>query len=173
MKLVKITNTSKKRLAFPVRGPSGTRLVLDPQESKNVSPATVKHPAVSRYIGQGLEVEGDSAAAPKQKEPEAPKPPAQPSTPPAAPNPDTKPGKDETGDDSKEPADESAGENAGKPDFKATLVSDAPGVDEKNVDAVLEAFPTRDALAKAKKPVLADLGIEKPNLLIRWAKEQN
>lgn len=171
MKLVKLTNISKKRLTFPVRGADGTMLVLDPKESKNVFPATVQHPAVSRYIGQGLEVEGYSAAAPKQKESEPSKAPTPPPAPPAAPTPKDESGKEESGDEPKEPADEPAGEK--KEDIRSLYVSSAPGVDEANIDVVLDKFPTIEALSKASKPELLELGIEKPHILIKWAKEHN
>ncbi len=172
MKLVKLTNTSGKRLAFPVRGPDGTKLVIEPKETKNVSPATIKHPTVSRYIGQGLEVEGDSATTPKQKEPE--KTPAPSPAPPAAPISDAEPSEDEPSGELEKPAEEPAGGNE-ETDIRVQLLSDAPGVTEDNVDAVLGKYPTVEALSTATKGPLTRAGVSKSfvNRLVDWAKEQN
>jgi hypothetical protein len=172
MKFVELTNTSGKRLTFPVRGADGKKLVFEPGDKKNVSPATVQHPAVSRYIGQGLEVDGDSAAMPKQKEPETA--PAPPPAPPAEPTSETEPSEDEPEGDPEEPADEPAGETEGV-DTKALYVSDGPGVTEDNIDAVFEKFPTVEALAEASKTALTKVGVSKSftSRLIDWAKSQN
>jgi hypothetical protein len=166
MKLVKLINTSNKRLAFPVRGADGKALVLDPKEAKNVFPATVKHPSVSRYIGQGLEVEGDSANAPKTKEPVAPKAPAPSPAPPAAPTSDAEPSKEEPDGEPEKPAEEPAGEKS------VFDLSGAPGIDETNIESVLKEFSDFQALSEATKSALIEIGVKKPHKLINWAKEQ-
>lgn len=173
MKLVKLTNTSGKRLVFPVRGPDGTKLVLDPGEAKNVSPATVKHPAVSRYIGQGLEVGGDSAAAPKKKEPgKKKKAPAPPPAPETAPTSETEPSEDESDGELEEPAEEPAGEE--EEDLTELYIS-APGITEDNVKRVMKKFPDIEALSNASKTALAKAGVSKAytSRLIDWANDQN
>jgi hypothetical protein len=169
MKLVLLKNTSGKRLAFPVRGTDGQKLVLNPGEAKNVSPATVKHPAVSRYIGLGLEVEGDSAAAaPKQKEPEPA--PAPPQAPPAEPTSEAEPSEDESESEPEEPADEPAGDTE---DLRGLYLT-GPGVTEDNVDALLEKYSTIEALAKGTKGAVIQAGVSKSfaGRLLSWAADQ-
>lgn len=140
MTLVEVRNDSGARLAIPaIRG-----LVFEKDEVKKVSPATVKHPAVSSYIGRGLTLVTSSqgeepkapipiAAAPAAKPAVAPA--AKPAAPAAEPKPAPKP-----------PTMESQKETAGN--LREAYLA-APGVSDENVDAILTAFPTIKDLADA------------------------
>lgn len=66
MKFVEVRNVTRDRIVIPaVRG-----LAFEPGEVKKVSPATVKHPAVSSRIGRGLTLVTSSQG----EEPKAPIP---------------------------------------------------------------------------------------------------
>lgn len=160
MKLVPVKNVSGARLAITaVRG-----LVFAPGEVKKVNPATVSHPAVSRYIGRGLElVEAEST-----EEPKAPKPSkvVEPETPPApvVTEPTTEPDADASADD--EP------EETGV-DLKELYVS-APGITEKNVEDILALFPSLEELKDADKDDLIAAGVSKSyaKKLCEWVADQ-
>jgi hypothetical protein len=140
MKFVEVRNDSGKQLSIPaIRG-----LSFLPGEVKKVTPATVKHPAVSQYIGRGLTLVTSSqgeepkapiptAAAPAAKPAVAPA--AKPAAPAAEPTPAPKP-----------PTMESQKETAGN--LQEAYLA-APGISEENVQAILSAFPTFAALATA------------------------
>ena len=159
MKLVLLKNVSGNRLAITqVRG-----LIFAPGEVKKVDPVTVKHPAVSRYIGRGLElVEAESKEEPKAP---APSKVTTPDTTPAstAPEPTTEPDVDDSDDSSEE-----SGE-----DLRELYIS-APGITEKNVDDLLTLFPTLDDLKEADKSDLIDAGVAKSyaQKLCDWADDQ-
>lgn len=68
MRLVELLNTTGAQLN--IRQLPG--MVFAPGETKKVSPATLKHPAVSQYIGRGLEL---VTSLEKKEEPKAPVPP--------------------------------------------------------------------------------------------------
>jgi len=159
MKLVSLKNVSGNRLAITqVRG-----LIFAPGETKKVNPATVSHPAVSRYIGRGLElVEAESKEEPKAP---APSKVEEPETPPApeVTEPTTEPGAD---------ASEDPPEESGE-DLRELYVS-APGITEKNVDDILTLFPTLDDLKEADKSDLIAAGVSKSyaKKLCDWASDQ-
>lgn len=141
MKLVEVRNDSGKQLSIPaIRG-----LTFLPGEVKKVTPATVKHPAVSQHIGRGLTLVTSSqgeepkapiptAAVPAAKPPVAPAA-EKPAAPAAEPKPAAEP-----------PVVESQKETAGN--LQEAYLA-APGISEENVKAILKAFPTFAALANA------------------------
>lgn len=136
MKLVEVKNDSGARLVIPaIRG-----LAFEPGEVKKVSPATVKHPAVSSYIGRGLTLvtssQGEEPKAPIPTVAVSPKPAAKVAEPMPAPEP---------------PVVDTPKETAGN--LREAYLA-APGVSEENVQAILNAFSTFAALADAS---LSDL----------------
>jgi hypothetical protein len=131
MTLVEVRNDSGARLAIPaIRG-----LVFEKDEVKKVSPATVKHPAVSQYIGRGLTLVTSSQG----EEPKAPIPTAAVSPKPAAPAAEPTPAPEP-------PVMETQKETAGN--LREAYLA-APGVSDENVEAILNAFPTFKDLADA------------------------
>jgi len=167
----KLRNTSGKRLNFPIRGSDGKRLRFEVGEEKFVTAATVKHPAVSTYIGKGLQlVEDDSSTAPKTKELEVEAPPAPPKTPEPEPTSENEPSTDEEPGDTEEPAD---AKNAVTDDLRELYLS-APGITDENVDAILEAFPTVAAIADASRDILVEAGVtlSYAKRLRNWARSQ-
>lgn len=177
MRMVELRNVTGGRLAISqIPG-----LVFAPGETRKVSPATVKHPAVSQYIGKGLEiVTQEEPKAPVQPTPaapvsapavapaskveekavEAPPPPA-----PVAPVPlPAEPMPVEEAAPSSEP-EETVGTSLRK------LYLSAPGVSEDNVDEVMARFPSVKKIANAKKSDLASCGIAKTDTaaLKDWA----
>ncbi len=159
MKLVPVKNVSGNRLAITqVRG-----LVFSPGEVKMVHPATVSHPAVSRYIGRGLElVEAEST-----EEPKAPKPSkvVKKETPPAPVV--AEPTPEPVADAPEDPPEESG------VDLRELYVS-APGITDRNVDDILELFPTLEELKDASKYDLTAAGVSKSyaKKLREWASDQ-
>ena len=162
MKLVKVTNVSDRRInVSQVRG-----LALDPGESTKVRPETVKHPAVARYIGRGLELDEQTDDVTKA-EPTAPAAPVRRRPkPPAAPPVEPKAKEEEETEEEDDEDEEASG------DLRETFVS-APGITESNVDDVMAAFPTIEALADADKDALAEAGISSAytGRLLKWAAE--
>jgi len=163
MKMVELKNVGNVRISIrQVRG-----FALDPGESKKVPPATAAHPAVKRFVGRGLELVEAS-----KEEPKAPAPPSsvkksEPKPEPQkAPEPKTESEKD-AGKDEDNDTEKTSGN-----DLREDYLS-APGVTEENVDGLLEAFPTKEALSKATKDAVGDLGVSKSyaKRLISWAKE--
>jgi len=73
----------------------------------------------------------------------------------------------ETVEEAQEPAPEMAGNS-----LRDVLI-EGPGVTENNVDAILEAFASTEALAAASKDQLTDLGLSSSSAkkLISWAKQ--
>jgi hypothetical protein len=141
MKFVEVRNDSGKQLSIPaIRG-----LTFLPDEVKKVTPATVKHPAVSQYIGRGLTLvtssQGEepkapiSVAAVPAAKPAVAAPAAAPAAPAAEPKPVPKP-----------PTMESQKETAGN--LQEAYLA-APGISEENVQALLSALPTFTDLATA------------------------
>lgn len=140
MKYVEVKNTSGARLVISaIRG-----LVFFPGEVKKVSPATVKHPAVSSYIGRGLTLvtssEGEEPKAPVPVTTVVPVPAV------AAPEPVEVPETAEPMPVEELPETASQQETAGNL-LEAYLT--APGVTEDNAQAILNAFPTFANLAEA------------------------
>ena len=164
MKFPALKNVTNKRITITqVRG-----LGFEPGEIKKVHPATASHPAVSRLIGNGLTL---VAGEVQKVEPKAP---AKPQTQPAEPTPepvvepnaDTTPEPEETVTPDPTPVVEDDG------DLRDKYIS-APGITDANVDAVLEAYPTMDALKEATKDALLDCGISKNQTkrLLAWIAE--
>jgi len=158
MTFVEVRNDSGKQLSFPaVRG-----LVFLPGEVKKVSPATVKHPAVSSYIGRGLTLLTSSQG----EEPKAPIPTAKaespkPAVPVAEPMPAPEP-----------PVMDTPEKTAGN--LQEAYLA-APGVSEENVQTILTAFPTFSDLANASPTQVQDAtGLSKSGAkrLIAWAASQ-
>jgi len=146
MKLVLVKNVSKERINIPqVRG-----FALSPGETTKVHPATVKHPAVARYIGRGLELVEQIDSTTKEE----PKAPAVPRVIP--PKVISKPPEPIAGDVEK--TEEKEVEVSATGSLRETLVS-APGITESNIDKVLEKFPTADLIAGANRDELAEAGV--------------
>jgi hypothetical protein len=170
MKFVEVRNDSGKQLSIPaIRG-----LSFLPGEVKKVTPATVKHPAVSSHIGRGLTLvtssQGEEPKAPiptaavpaaKPVAAPAPVPAAVPAAPAAEPTPAPEP-----------PVMESQKETAGN--LQEAYLA-APGISEENVQAILSAFPTLEALANAPVSAVQDAsGLSKSacRRLQTWAASQ-
>ena len=160
MKLVRLKNVSGERINIAhVHG-----LALGPGETTKVHPATVKHPAVARYIGRGLELveQTDSVTKEEPKAPVTPKiEPPKVISKPVEPIAD----KEEKTEGSSEPETKILVTGS----LRETLVS-APGITESNIDSVLEKFPTQEALANASRTDLADAGVNPAaaRKLIAW-----
>lgn len=161
MKMIEIKNVSGTKISIrQVRN-----LAFEPGETKKVHPATVTHPAVSRYIGKGLELveptkEEPTAPAPSipvvkkakatvkksVKKVSLPEPKPEPLAPVAEPTPEPET-KTSAADE------ETAGTNLRE---KYLL---APGVTNANVDALLEACPTLEQIVEMSRDELSDLGV--------------
>jgi hypothetical protein len=167
MKFVEVRNDSGKQLSIPaIRG-----LSFLPGEVKKVTPATVKHPAVSSHIGRGLTlVTSSQGEEPKAPIPTAAVPVAKPAVVapaavPAAPVAEPKPAPEP-------PVVESQKETAGN--LQEAYLA-APGISEENVQAILSAFPTLEALANAPVSAVQDAsGLSKSacRRLQTWAASQ-
>lgn len=166
MKFVEVRNDSGKQLSIPaIRG-----LTFLPGEVKKVTPATVKHPAVSSHIGRGLTLVTSSQG----EEPKAPtpviavaaaKPVEAPAAVPVTPAPEPMPAPEP-------PVVESQKETAGN--LQEAYLA-APGISEENVEAILKAFPTFEALAHAQVSEVQDAsGLSKSasRRLQTWAASQ-
>jgi hypothetical protein len=172
MRLVELRNTTGKQLVInQLPG-----MVFLPGKTKKVSPATLKHPAMSQYIGRGLEL----VTSPEKVEPIAPVPPipvAPVSTvpaekietppPPVSPEVTSPVSTVEESVPSSEP-DETVGTNLRE------IYLSAPGVTEENVDALLARFPEIKDVTTAKRLDLSDCGIRKADTaaLRDWASNQ-
>lgn len=176
MKYAKLTNVSSARRAYSgLRDGSGRPLALDPKETKGVHPAVVSNPYVKADIEAGVLVvamPGEEAApvvkkavapAPEPKKVEAPPviiPPV--ITPPVPP--------------AEEEVSESEEEVTEEVDNSALreLFLEAPGITEKNVDAVLDAFTSVQELADAEESDLVAAGVSKSftGRVLEWAIEQ-
>jgi hypothetical protein len=162
MKLVRVKNVMGMKLIIPaVRGRDGRALSFQPGECKDLLPATVNHPAVSVYIGRGLQLEEASAVeVPKVKVLEPVVSPA-PQSVPVFVAPVVEP---EILDLEIQVA----------PATPAGLFSAAPGVTEENEAALSMLFLSTQELACAALDVLQDLGFTKTaaKKLISWAASQ-
>ena len=176
MKLIPLTNVSGAKLRI-----AAARLVFEPGQTKKVHPATVQHPAVQKYIGGYLKQGTQETVA--KAEPKAPV--AQPAAPPApAPQTTTEPNAgneepeapvDENVDNAPETTqaadDNSAQDESGN--LREVFLS-APGITDKNIDAVLESFNSVELLAAAEEDDLIDCGISKSyaKRVIEWAEAE-
>ena len=181
MRLVSLRNDSGKRLAITaIRG-----LVFSPGEVKKVSPATVKHPAVSSYIGRGLTLvttsEGEEPKAPIPTSTVSPTPAVsvpmeEPKTvviaePTPAPEPEPEP-VFEPLPEPEIPVMETPKETAG--DLQEAYLA-APGITEENLVLVYDAFPTYADLASASPSEIQSVtGLTKTTAkkLRDWAAKQ-
>jgi hypothetical protein len=145
MKFVEVRNDTGGRIVIPaIRG-----LSFLPGEVKKVSPATVKHPAVSSRIGRGLTLvtssQGEELKAPIPTVTESPKP--------------VVPIKIEPQPVMEPPVMEAPKETAGN--LREAYLA-APGVTEENIQVVMEAFPTLNSLARANVTAVQEtLGLSK------------
>lgn len=162
MKLVELVNVSNSRISIAqIRG-----LNLDPGASTKVSPETVKHPAVKRYLDAGLLISKEGTDT-KVEEPIAPAPPVV--VPKSAPVVHIEPKAEEKPviTDVEKPA------SVDGKDLRKLYMT-APGVTEALVDELVTQFPTTIALAQASKTTLAKLGIARNSIadLKLWAQNQ-
>lgn len=168
MKLVELKNCTDKRISIMQVG-----LRLNPGQTVRVPPSTVSHPAVSPYVGKGLNLVTSEIEKAKV-EPIAPavtaKSPVAPSflvakEVPVAP---------EASMDPVAPIKK----EVVKAETDGTSLRDAfveaPGITEENVDKIMGVYPTLKALANASKTELADLGFSKSSAkkLREWADQQ-
>ena len=160
MKFSGLENYSKARISI-----TQVNLRWEPGQIHRVHPATVTHPAVSPYIGNGLR-EVQEEIAETKVEPKAPV--HAPVTPPPAEPPKEEPPKDEPPKE-EPPADDN--ETAGI-SLREVFV-EAPGITDANVDSVMGVFSTIAELATASKEDLIDLGVAKSyaKKLLAWADE--
>jgi hypothetical protein len=199
MKFVEIKNVSRNAISInQVRG-----FRLAPGESMKVHPATAAHPAVRQFLppqGSSLELVTPGVSYTAEVEPIAP---AIPQVSAPQPLPvveevpaevivesvetventeavtvdeaviaeasaiDEAPAVAEPTEEAQEPAPEMAGKSLRE------ILIEGPGVTESNVDAILEAFASTEALASASKDQLTDLGLSSSSAkkLISWAKQ--
>jgi len=179
MRLVELRNTTGKQLVISQL----PGMVFAPKETKKVSPATLKHPAMSQYIGRGLEL----VTSPEKVEPIAPVPPIPVAPVYVAPAKEISPAPIPTPEPVKvlepEPVPTfvsiAAAVSSCEPDETVgtslrEIYLSAPGVTEENVDALLARFPEIKDVPTAKKFELSDCGIRKADTaaLKDWASNQ-
>lgn len=160
MRRTPLTNVTRGQLVFPALRDFDFAV----GETKRASPAQLSHPTVAPYVGHGLTLGKMSVAAPKV-EPKAPVSP--PPEPPAPEEPETEP----TASTPDEGVDEEPNEGAGET-LRDKFVA-APGITDSNVDSIMEAYPTLDALANASKSDFIALGVSKSyaKKLVTWARK--
>jgi len=164
MKLRKVKNVSACRLVIlSVRERDGQPLSFEPGECKQMMPATVSHPAVSAYIGRGLQLVEEQnfvEEVPKTKVLDTAFPPAPPPVP-VVETPVIVPV-------------EEAQVIQEAPATPASFIAHAPGITEENSPAIIAAFPTLADLAKANMNALVKVGLSKTGSrkLIAWAAAQ-
>ena len=184
MILVPLTNVSGAKLRI-----AAARLVFEPGQTKKVHPATVQHPAVQKYIGGYLKQGTQETVA--KAEPTAPV--ARPATPPPAAPPVSEPnaGKEEPkdvvdetpvddpeiteviNDDDDEIIDNDDSDADESGNLREVFLS-APGITDKNIDAVMESFDSLELLAVADEDDLTACGISKSyaKRVIDWAESE-
>ena len=149
MKLVEHKNCTEKRINIMQVG-----LRLNPGQTRRVHPSMVTHPAVSPYVGKGLNIVPDNTAKTKV-EPIAPvaspEPPAAPVVAEVPETPEAPKAVEET------PKEE---EETDGTTLRDAFV-EAPGVTDDNVDAVMSVFSSFKELAAASKGDLTELGVAK------------
>jgi len=164
MKLRKIKNITANRLVIlSVRLRDDQPLSFEPGECKQMMPATVNHPAVSAYIGRGLQLVEEQdfvEEVPKTKVLDTTFPPAPPPVP-VVEAPVIEP-------DEETPVIQEA------PATPASFFAHAPGITEMNSPAIMAAFPTLADLTKADVYTLVKNGLSKTSAkkLISWAVTQ-
>ncbi|RKY28720.1 MAG: hypothetical protein DRP83_00030 [Planctomycetota bacterium] len=162
MKYMKLTNVSPARKAYSgLRDGSGRPLVLDPGDMKPVHPGVMKHRTIEADIRAGvLSVQMPGEEAPKPAPTPAPA-----DSPPADPPADTPP----ADNDDVDKDDGSEDDNA---ELRELFLS-APGITEKNVNAVLDAYTNLQELADASEEDLVAAGVTKSfaGRVVEWAIE--
>jgi len=188
MKLVELKNCTDKRISIMQVG-----LRLNPGQTTRVAPSTVSHPAVSPYVGKGLNivpgkskevVVSDSekkvepiapAAEPKVEELKVVEPPKVEEPKVEEPKVEEPPKVVETPVNPAEetPAAEPEVNEADGKSLRAAFV-EAPGITDENVDKIMGAYPTIEELAKASKADLVELGMSKSHAkkLRDWANQE-
>lgn len=158
MRRIPVTNDTGKQLVFPALRDFNFAV----GETQRATPAQLSHPTVAPYVGHGLTLGKASVAAPKV-EPKAPVSP--PPEPPAPKEPETEP----TASTPDEGVDEEPNEGAGET-LRDKYIA-APGITDSNVDSIMEAYPTLDALASASKSDFISIGVAKSyaKKLVEWA----
>jgi len=172
MKFVPLTNSSDHRISVSqVRGADGRPLSFETGETRSVHPSNLKHPALARYIGAGLDVAVDDQGPP---EPVATPEPVPVPAPAPEPDPVPVPAPEPTPipvPEVLETEDEDSG-NENKDNEELYL--SAPGITARNVETVLAQFPSLEALVDAEADELVDCGVSKSftSRLLEWALEQ-
>lgn len=155
MKLIEIQNGSDSRINITQVG-----LRLNPGQTTRVHPSLVEHPAVSPYMGNGLEEVPETSKT--KEEPIAPvkETPAPPST------------SDQTEDEDEEDEEEEE-EETDETTLRDAFI-EAPGITDANVDDIMGVYPTFEDLADAAKEDLIELGVAKSyaKKLLDWIAEQ-
>lgn len=171
MKLVELKNCTDKRISIMQVG-----LRLNPGQTVRVPPSTVLHPAVSPYVGKGLNLVPSETAETKvepiaptapvafQKVAETPKIVEVPVAPVAAETPKV--------------AEETLPMETETPETDGTSLRDAfveaPGITDENVDSIMSVYPTIKKLAQASRADLVELGFTKSSAkkLRDWANQE-
>ena len=156
MKLVQLENYSEMRISITQVG-----LRLNPGQTTRVHPATVSHPAVSPYMGNGLREVPEETEVTKVE--------------PIAPDKKVEPPKEVAPAPVKEEEaapEEDEDETVGESLRDAYL--EAPGITDANVDDIMGVFPSIEELAEASKEDLIELGVAKSyaKKLMAWSSEQ-
>lgn len=157
MKLIEIQNSSDRRINITQVG-----LRLNPGQTTRVHPSLVQHPAVSPYMGNGLNEVPEEIAKTKEE--------------PIAPVKETPVIPTNVLDSSSEDKESSEENNKEETDEKTLRDAfiEAPGITDANVDGILSVYPTLEDLATATKEDLIELGVAKSyaKKLLDWVAEQ-
>jgi len=170
MKLVELKNCTDKRISIMQVG-----LRLNPGQTTRVPPSTVSHPAVSPYVGKGLNLVPSETAETKV-EPIAPTAPVAfqkvVETPkivevPKAPVAEEVPEVTEVSAPTKTETLETDGTS-----LRDAFV-EAPGITDDNVDSIMSVYPTIEELSRASRADLVELGVSKSyaKKLREWANQ--
>ncbi len=168
MKLVELKNCTNKRISIMQVG-----LRLNPGQTVRVPPSTVSHPAVSPYVGKGLNLVTSEVEKTKA-EPIAPAVTAEPPVAPSFPVAEEVPVAPKASLDPVAPVEEEVVEAKTDGTSLRDAFVEAPGITEENVDKIMGVYPTFKELAAASKTDLADLGVSKSyaKKLREWAAQQ-
>lgn len=166
MKYVKLVNLTANRLSFSgLRDGNGRPLRIEPQGFALVHPQVPKHSKVKGLVGTMLKVvePGKKVEVSAQKAPVKEKPKVK------------APVDKKSEEKSEKKPEKSEDDNEDKVQDTSEWYLEAPGITEKNVDAVREKFPTSDDLAAAKERELVDCGVQKSfaGRVIEWAQQDS
>jgi hypothetical protein len=167
MKFIPIENITKARVVIrTILGEDGLPLTFAPGEVKDVLESVARHPALQRYIGRALK------APPMTPKVVAPSPKAVIPPPVVAPPPKVVVPPPVVEPIVEEPVveEETSKEDDSNEDNR-DLYLEAPGITEKNVDAILEVYPSLADLAVAEDDALLDCGVSKSFItrVLEWA----